>query len=113
MHRTQQSVAPGVNATQLDLLSKGIVPNTDNPWVAFFGYPNAKFQTTALDAFDRTDYNLPEAYIGKNLSMSQTLDEMIWTPEDFYTGYVMPWYISDDIHGTIFQFSRPLFFWIV
>ena len=84
--------------SQLDIFSNGIIPNVDHPLVAFFGIPNAKFDTSALDAFDRTDYTLPEAYQGKNLSLAQTLDEMIWTPEDFYTSWVMPWYVTDQLH---------------
>lgn len=74
----------GVDPSQLDVFSNGVVPNVDHPLIAFFGYPNAKFDTTALDAYNRTDYTLPEAYVGKNLSIGQTLDEMSKYTRMFY-----------------------------
>ncbi len=69
----------------------------DNPWAAFFGSPTAPWKTTSYDKYDRHNYNLPEAYVGQNLTVAQTLDELIYTDENYYTSELLPYEFTDQV----------------
>lgn len=88
-----------VDPTQaLDPFSQGVFSGANNPWAAFFGEPAHPYKTSSYDKYDRHNYNLPEAYIGKSKFMEETINELIYDAETWYTTVALPWNPTDDIH---------------
>lgn len=95
------NAAQGLDIAQkYDALGNNSFSAADNPWAAFFGAPAHPWKTTSYDKYDRHNYNLPEAYIGKNLQLSQTIDELIYTDETFYTSVLLPFNFTDNLSIT-------------
>lgn len=68
-----------------------------NPWAGFFGTPPYPYKTSAYDKYDRHNYNLPEAYVGQNKMLKATVDELIYTDEDWYTSVALPYQFTDQL----------------
>ena len=98
-----RQVAAKVGMTGMDITQKydpfgnNSFSAADNAWAAFFGAPVAPWKTESYDKYDRHNYNLPEAYVGKNLQLGQTIDELIYTEETFYTTELLPYNFTDQI----------------
>jgi hypothetical protein len=80
------NLAFGMDISQrYDAFGNNSFSSADNAWAAFFGAPSQPWKTSSYDKYDRHNYNLPDAYIGKNETLAQTIDELIYTDETFYT----------------------------
>jgi hypothetical protein len=92
------NAAQGLDITQkYDAFGNNSFTSADNPWAAFFGTPAHPYKTTSYDKYDRHNYNLPEAYVGKNEMISQTIDELIYSDETFYTSVLLPYNFTDQL----------------
>lgn len=80
-----------------DAFGNNSFSSADNPWMAFFGAPTAPWKTTSYDKYDRHNYSLPEAYVGQNKTLAQTIDELIYNEETFYTTELLPFSFTDQI----------------
>lgn len=98
-----------------DAFGNNAFSSADNPWAAFFGAPTAPWKTTSYDKYDRHNYSLPEAYVGQNKyvtplfavgkkltkpfcrQLAQTIDELIYTEETFYTTELLPFNFTDQL----------------
>lgn len=49
----------------------------NNPWLEYFGPPAGPIVTHAYDKYAEENYDLPEAYRGKNLFLRDTIDGLI------------------------------------
>jgi hypothetical protein len=70
-----------------------------NPWAAYFGPTNVPMTTNAHERYSAQNYDLPEAYRGKNIYLRDTLNDLI-TGEGrtaFYTQTLLPWEQTDQI----------------
>ena len=47
--------------------------------------------------YDRSNYNLPEAYEGNSIRLQQNVDELIYLEESFYTTALAPYEFTDQI----------------
>jgi len=80
-----------------DAFGNNSFSSADNAWAAFFGAPSSPWKTSSYDQYDRHNYNLPDAYIGKNETLAQTIDELIYTDETFYTTVLLPFNFTDNL----------------
>lgn len=88
----------GMDVSQkYDAFNHGAVPEEQSPWHGFFGAPPHPYKSASYEKYDRHNYNLPEAYIGQNLQLAQTIDELIYTEETFYTTELLPYYFTDQL----------------
>jgi len=95
------NAAQGMDISQkYDAFGNNSFSSADNPWAAFFGAPSHPWKTTSYDKYDRHNYNLPEAYVGKNEQLAQTIDELIYTDETFYTSVLLPFNFTDNLSVT-------------
>jgi hypothetical protein len=70
-----------------------------NPWLPYFGPSSGPLMTNAYDKYAEQNYDLPEAYKGRNLYLRDTINGLI-TGEgrnDFYTVALLPWAQTDQI----------------
>ena len=94
--RRVSAASQGMDISQkYDAFGNNSFSSADNPWAAFFGSPTAPWKTTSYDKYDRHNYNLPEAYVGKNEQISQTIDELIYMDETFYTSVLLPFNFTE------------------
>ena len=71
----------------------------ENPWSQYFGPTNVPMQTNAYERYSEQNYDLPEAYRGKNVYLRDTLNDLI-TGEGrtaYYTSNLLPWEQTDQI----------------
>jgi hypothetical protein len=84
----------------------------ENPWINYFGPPNGPITTRAYDKYAEQTYDLPEAYVGKNLFLRDTIDGLITESERpaFYTSVLLPWAQTDQINFSWneFHFNETL-----
>lgn len=83
-----------------------------NPWLAYFGPSNGPIVTDAYDKYAEQNYDLPEAYKGKNLYLSETITGLVTDAQkpDFYTTVLLPWQHTDQINFSWneFHFNETL-----
>lgn len=92
------NLAYGADISQkYDAFGNNSFSQEDNPWAGFFGAPSAPWKTTSYDEYDRGVYNLPDAYQGKNETISQTIDELIYSDETYYTSILLPFNFTNNI----------------
>ena len=104
-----ENLSSSLSAPSYDAFGNNSFSSADNAWAAFFGAPSSPWKTSSYDQYDRHNYNLPDAYIGKNETLAQTIDELIYTDETFYTTgerifFVLFFFLSSD-GGVLFQSS--------
>ena len=70
-----------------------------NPWMAYFGPAAGPLVTDAYDKYAEQNYDLPEAYKGRNLFLRDTINGLITGAgrNDFYTERLLPWAQTDQI----------------
>jgi len=96
--RRRVNAVQGLDITQkYDAFGNNSFTSADNPWAAFFGTPAHPYKTTSYDKYDRHNYNLPEAYVGKNEMIAQTIDELIYSDETYYTSVLLPYNFTDNL----------------
>lgn len=84
----------------------------ENPWLAYFGPSNGPIITNAYDKYAEQNYDLPEAYKGKNLYLQETITGLVTDAQkpDFYTTVLLPWQQTDQINfaWNEFHFNETL-----
>ena len=84
----------------------------DNPWLQYFGAPNGPIVTSAYDKYAEENYDLPEAYRGKNLFLRDTIDGLITdgSQPTWFTSVALPWTSTDQltIRWNEFHFNQTL-----
>lgn len=93
------AAAQGADLVQkYDAFGNNSFSSADNPWAAFFGSPATPWKTTSYDKYDRHNYNLPDAYVGKSETLTATVDELIYSDENYYTSVLLPMSFTDQLH---------------
>jgi hypothetical protein len=80
-----------------DPISVGTTPAGGDPFGIFFGDPPHPYRTSAYDRHSRTSFNLPEAYLGQNLFLKDTLEQLVLTDETWYTTVALPIFQTDQV----------------
>jgi hypothetical protein len=73
--------------------------NGENPWADYFGPTAVPMKTNAYERYSAQNYDLPEAYRGKNIYLRDTLNDLITGAgrTAFYTETLLPWEQTDQI----------------
>ena len=69
-----------------------------NPWMDYFGPPNGPIHTNPYDKFGYTNFDLPDAYRGRNLFLRDTIDGFIMEDNTWYTSVCLPYVRTDEHH---------------
>ncbi len=65
---------------------------------AFFGIPRANsIATDPYENRDQNQWNLPDAYRGQSLSIASTIELTTFTEDSYYTNYLLPIRVTDQI----------------
>lgn len=64
----------------------------------FLGPPTGQVHQSAYEKTPFQNYDLPEAYKGRNLFLRDTIDGFIMEPNEWYTGIALPWSQTEEIH---------------
>jgi hypothetical protein len=86
----------------------------NNDWELFFGPSNGPINSTPYDKYKYTTYDLPEAYVGKNYYLRDTIEGLIEGDTSQHTWYTspacLPYQQTDQIHlsWNVWQFNRTL-----
>lgn len=106
------AVTPAATVAGASLAHGGQTAQGQNPWMSYFGPPSGPMATDAYDKYAHQNYDLPEAYKGKNLYLRDTINGLITdgSKPDFYTTVVLPWAQTDQITfaWNEFQFNETL-----
>jgi len=70
----------------------------NNPWLPFFGPPPSNKNFDPTDLVAREAFNLPDAYMGKNLFLASTIDAMITEDIHWVTDKILPFLHSDQLN---------------
>lgn len=105
-------VVPDATVGGAQLAHGGQTTQGQNPWLSYFGPPQGPLVTDAYDKYAEQNYDLPEAYKGKNLYLRDTINGLITdgSQPDFYTTILLPWAQTDQITfaWNEFQFNETL-----
>ena len=71
---------------------------TGNPWMEYFGPPHGPIHTNPYDKFAYTNFDLPDAYRGRNLFLRDTIDGFIMEENTWYTSVCLPYVRTDEHH---------------
>ena len=69
-----------------------------NRWHQFFGPPAGEIRTNPYDKYQYETYTLPDAYVGKNIYIRDTIEGFIEGSNNFYTTTLLPITITEQIH---------------
>lgn len=72
--------------------------STANPFLNYFGPPTGPIQTNPYDKFGYTNFDLPEAYKGRNMFLRDTIDGFILEDNTWYTSVCLPYVKTDEHH---------------
>lgn len=72
-------------------------PNQAAKWEAVFGPMPTQPQTNAYSHYPNVNKQLPDAYIGQNVFLSEKVAGLIATTGAFWSGVLLPWLRSDHI----------------
>jgi len=105
----------GVSESIHNFNATSAVANGDaNEWMQFFGPANGPVNSQPYDKYRYTTYDLPEAYIGKNYYLRDTIEGLISGDSSQHTWYTspacLPYQQTDQIHlaWNVWQFNRTL-----
>lgn len=69
-----------------------------NRWHQFFGPPAGEIKTNPYDKYQYETYTMPDAYIGKNIYIRDTIEGFIEGSNNWYTTAALPIRVTDQIH---------------
>ncbi len=69
-----------------------------NRWHQFFGPPSGELKTHPYDKYQYETYTMPDAYIGKNIYIRDTIEGFIEGSNNWYTTVALPIQVTDQIH---------------
>jgi hypothetical protein len=76
----------------------GAGANGGNKWATYFGPSNAEIKTNPYDKFGYTNFDLPDAYKGRNMFLRDTIDGFIMEDFSWYTTVCLPYVRTDEHH---------------
>ena len=81
-----------------------------NSWHKFFGPPAGEIRTNPYDKYSYETYTLPDAYVGKNIFIRDTIEGFLDTSNNWYTTVALPIQVTDQLHVTWneFRFDQAL-----
>jgi len=81
-----------------------------NHWHQFFGPPAGEIRTNPYDKYQYETYTLPDAYVGKNIFIRDTIEGFLDTTNNWYTTVALPIQVTDQLHVTWneFRFDQAL-----
>lgn len=69
-----------------------------NQFAQYFGPPSGPIHTNPYDKFGYTNFDLPDAYKGKNLFLRDTIDGFILEDNTWFTSVCLPYVRTDQHH---------------
>lgn len=82
-----------------DFYKAGVSSGYQGMHSAFMGPPPREEKLNAWEQRSHAKWNMPDAYLGINKTMRDTMEDYMLTAEfDWPTERIMPWYKTDDIH---------------
>ena len=69
-----------------------------NRWHQFFGPPAGEIRTNPYDKYQYETYTMPDAYVGKNIYIRDTIEGFIEGSNNWYTTAALPIRVTDQIH---------------
>ena len=81
-----------------------------NHWHSFFGPPAGEIRTNPYDKYQYETYTLPDAYVGKNIFIRDTIEGFLDQSNNWYTTVALPVQVTDQLHVTWneFRFDQAL-----
>ena len=81
-----------------------------NYWHRFFGPPAGELKTNAYDKYQYETYTLPDAYVGKNIFIRDTIEGFLDEKNNWYTTVCLPIQVTDQLHVSWneFHFDQAL-----
>ena len=96
---SNQSNDSGLGSQQRsDAQTWGAGQNGGSPWETYFGPSRGSIETNPYDKFGYTNFDLPEAYKGRNLFLRDTIDGFILEENTWYTSICLPYVRTDEHH---------------
>ena len=78
----------------------------EQKWAQWFGQPPfGHYQTDNYAMLGHENYQLPTAYIGRNLHIEKMLNVSIASEDDYYTRVLLPWKVYDGMKITYSRWS--------
>ena len=84
--------------------------NAANHWHQFFGPPSGEIKTNPYDKYQYETYTLPDAYVGKNIFVRDTIEGFLDSTNNWYTTVALPVQVTDQLHvrWNEFHFDQAL-----
>ena len=76
-----------------------------HPWSHVFGDPRGT-DTSIYDETDRTTWTLPDAYTGRSKKLSDTIERMVFTDDNWYLKEIAPFEIVQDANSVTWNEVR-------
>lgn len=77
----------------------GVPSGLDNMFEAFLGPAPRPMHTNPYEKRNVSVFNMPEAYLGQNLFLRDTIEDFMFTAnQTWYTERILPWFVTDQIH---------------
>lgn len=83
----------------IDPYSHGLASGSNDIFTPFLGPPPRIAEQSNYARKNRTKWDMPEVYVGRNLYLGETVEDwMLTANQTWYTDRIMPWLRTDDIH---------------
>lgn len=83
---------------KFDFYAHGVASGQKDLWTPFLGPPARDPPQRAASNRNVAKWNMPEAYVGDNLYLRDTMEDYMFTAEQtWYTERILPWYRTDQI----------------
>jgi len=76
-----------------------------SPWSHVFGDPRGT-DSSIYDVSDRTTWTMPDAYTGRSKKLSDTIERMVFTDDNWYLKEIMPFEIVQDANSVTWNEVR-------
>ena len=96
--RATMSELAALDVAQTHFPISTTIPDSVQQVFKYLGPPTSQFQQSAYDNHPYSDWDMREAYKGKNLFMTDTITGYILEANDFYTTLLLPWMYSEQLH---------------
>lgn len=83
----------------IDPYSHGLASGSSDIFTPFLGPPPRISDQSNYARKNRTKWDMPEVYVGRNLYLGETVEDwMLTANQTWYTDRIMPWLRTEDIH---------------
>jgi hypothetical protein len=84
---------------KFDFYAHGVASGMTDIFTPFLGPAPREQKTSPYAKKSTAKWNMPEAYIGSNEYLRDTVEDYMLTAQwDWYTERILPWYKTDEIH---------------